>query len=137
MSATRRDLDRGIRLANSLAERYPDQSRSEISRRIGIAEKNLRSYEKGVEISTVAIARLIQSGFDVLYIITGENSPDCRNGKLCELLPRFVGQLAGLLEESASADPAVRSRAIAVLRRASSALQEALQEISKTPGDVA
>ncbi len=117
----------------------------------GIPQKTVGNWMRGKgHFDADAVGKLIREcGLDAQYILTGERSPqaakpgadltsataDCPNGKLCDTLPRFVAQLAVILEEAVSADPDVRRRAAATIRTASSMLEEVFRALPETRRD--
>jgi hypothetical protein len=125
---------------------------ADISRKTGFSDDRVSNYMQGGgwKMPAEFIVRFCEVyGVDPSWILTekllpregkpgaeGEHATAaCPNGKLCDTLPRFVAQLAVILEEAVSADPDVRRRAAATIRTASSMLEEVFRALPETRRD--
>jgi hypothetical protein len=70
-----KDLGRGKRIKEILENIFPEiNSRTQKAKALGFNEANLRSWESGSNIDNRALAKLLELGVDIGYILTGEKS---------------------------------------------------------------
>lgn len=75
------DINIGIRAYEEVFRLFPNDSTISICQRLGCNRKLLNEWRKGCTPSAVFLARILELGGDVQYILTGrrtktENTPD-------------------------------------------------------------
>jgi hypothetical protein len=120
------DTSRGKRLVSELEKICEKSSPSAFSRSIygdPSKESSFRQWIEGANIGNDALAKMHLAGVDVMFVLTGERSvateraaPACQHGKLCELAPILLDNLAALFRQACEASPADSAAATECLR---------------------
>ncbi len=85
------------------------------------SHSSIPGFYTGSHIDPRAIAAVARAGGDIHYVFTGERSteraaPACQHGKLCELAPILLDNLAALFRQVCEASPADSAAATECLR---------------------